>query len=225
MTKRGHLRYDGPRGDDIPVCDECHERHVVTRTGTQACSGHVFTDRESYVKGQQRKPLDKPRPCGRSPLNGQTKCGKHGGDTPGAKANAERRQAERRAERAMRRFGGPIDTTPTEALLDAVRWTAGYVAWLREQIDQHADDESKDSSMDQAIESKLVEWTDLLRKVCGDAIRCGIEERRVRFAESQGQQVAEAIKGILGDLDLTAEQLARVGEVVPLHLRRLMHVA
>jgi hypothetical protein len=34
----------------------------------------------------------------------------------------------------MRRFGEPIDTTPSEALLDTVKWTAGYVAWLRDKV-------------------------------------------------------------------------------------------
>ena len=60
-----------------------------------------------------------------------------------------------------------------------------------------------------------------LVKVCESAIRAGIEERRVRLAEEQGQLVAHAIRAILTDLGLTPEQQARVSEIVPRHLRAL----
>lgn len=60
-----------------------------------------------------------------------------------------------------------------------------------------------------------------LVKVCDVAIRSGIEERRVRLAESQGALIAQAIRAILGELNLTAEQQRRVPEVVPRHLRAI----
>lgn len=60
-----------------------------------------------------------------------------------------------------------------------------------------------------------------LARICADAIRCGIEERKVKLAEQQGQLVADVIRKILGDLDLTPEQQARVPEVVPMRLRAL----
>jgi hypothetical protein len=60
-----------------------------------------------------------------------------------------------------------------------------------------------------------------LVKVCAEAIKAGIEERRIKLAEQQGQLVAQAIRAILIDLDLTTEQQARVPEVVPRHLRAL----
>ena len=53
------------------------------------------------------------------------------------------------------------------------------------------------------------------------AIKAGVEERRVRLAESQGELVAGVIRAILSDLGLTVEQQALVGEVVPRHLRLL----
>jgi hypothetical protein len=218
MPNQPATNHLGPNGE----CDECGQPHL--RYGRPACAGHVRFDRDPQSPTYRQR-LDQPRPCCNPPRPGLERCWQHGAGAKRSTDASRRHTDEAKAEQAMRRFGGPIDTTPTEALLDAVRWTAGYVAWLREQIDEHADDETQDSHISEAVATKLAEWTDLLRKVCTDAIRCGIEERRVRFAESQGQQVAEAIKGILADLDLTADQLARVGEVVPLHLRRLMHVA
>lgn len=60
-----------------------------------------------------------------------------------------------------------------------------------------------------------------LVKVCSEAIKAGIEERRVRLAEQQGALVAQVIRAILADLDLSAEQQALVPDVVPRHLRAL----
>jgi|GEM_PF-866713 len=60
-----------------------------------------------------------------------------------------------------------------------------------------------------------------LVKVCAEAIKAGIEERRIKLAEQQGALVAQAIRAILGDLNLTPEQEARVPDIVPRHLRAL----
>lgn len=200
----------------VPVCEQCAQPHV-TRHGGQACTGHVTHDRDTYVPGQDRQPLAEPRPCKRAPIRGTTVCDSHGAGADQVRRAAEQRVAEEKAEQTMRRFAGPIDTTPTEALLDAVRWTAGYVDWLKHAVENDATDEG--------AASKLAAWIETLRRLCTDAIRNGIEERRVRFAESQGVLVADVLKGIFGELDLTAAQLELVGEVVPRHLRRLMHVA
>ncbi|MFJ4787571.1 hypothetical protein [Streptomyces sp. NPDC088794] len=60
-----------------------------------------------------------------------------------------------------------------------------------------------------------------LVKVCAAAISAGIEERKVRMAEQHGALVAQVIRAILADLQLTQEQQDRVPEVVPRHLRAL----
>lgn len=62
---------------------------------------------------------------------------------------------------------------------------------------------------------------DRLIKVCAEAIRAGIDERRVQLAEQQGALVAEAIRRILDDLNLSPEQLGRVADIVPRHLRAI----
>jgi hypothetical protein len=53
------------------------------------------------------------------------------------------------------------------------------------------------------------------------AIAAGLAERQVRLAEQQGALVAGAVRAILGDLGLTAEQQALVADVVPRRLREL----
>lgn len=214
----------------MTACGKCGREHV-TRTGGPACSGHISTG----PKGAPRNPRAG-EPCTNPPMQGQTKCHAHGGRAKQAKAKAARRVAEAKAEHLMRRFGGPIDTTPTEALLDTVKWTAGYVAWLREKVaDARTDTDLvwgktrwKSGGEDRGTTyaagastwlSLLGEWSDRLVVVCREAIKAGIEERRVRLAEQQGQLVADVIRKILADLNLTAEQEAMVGDVVPRHLR------
>lgn len=66
---------------DNLACDSCGQPHV-TANGEPSCNGHVRFNRDTYVKGQPRERLDKPRPCRKRPLTGQVICGAHGGDAP-----------------------------------------------------------------------------------------------------------------------------------------------
>lgn len=161
-------------------------------------------------------------------------------------------------------YGLQVDVSPTEALLEEVRWTAGHVRWLRDRVQEletaalvwgrtktereaggedritfggpEADDEDTTGWVDASAApvSKVIEtagpniWLDLydrerkhLVNVATAALKAGVEERRVRLAEQQGELVAGAIRAILSDLGLSPEQEARVVEVVPRHLRAL----
>lgn len=178
-------------------------------------------------------------PCGKWPMKGQLVCETHGGRAPQARAAAGRRLAEQKALAALETYGRPIDTTPTEALLEEVRWTAGHVAWLRERVqeleqaavtwgvtEQVKKTAGKFPGTDTTSAAAPNVWVDLYHRerrhlvdVCKAAIGAGIEERRVWLAEQQGNLLAEVIRRILGDLDLSAEQQALVSSVVPRHLR------
>lgn len=220
-------------------CETCGQPHLDP-SDRPTCSGHVKNDRSTFDPATRRaKPLPKPRPCRRLRpewADASWKCRSHGGAAPQVQAAYERQRAEAQAEQVMRRFGGPIDTTPTEALLDAVRWTAGYVGWLREKVAEiDSDDDliwgktrektggedwgSTHEAKPNAWLTLLGEWHDRLVKICAEAIKAGIEERRVRLAEQQGQLLADVIRRILADLNLSAEQEAMVSDVVPRHLR------
>lgn len=183
------------------------------------------------------------QPC----ASGQNVCRYHGGAAPQNKAKAKERIVEQKAAALMATYGLKVETTATEALLEEVQWTAGHVAWLRERV-QEIEGAALVEGMDRehplvwgvtkekiggedrgtTEEAAPSIWLKLyqqerahLVKVCSEAIRAGIEERRVRLAESQGALVAQAIRAILADLGLTTEQQARVAEVVPRHLRAL----
>jgi hypothetical protein len=222
-------------GTDAMTCRQCGQEHRAAKGG-RPCKRHLST-------GPKGGPLKERagQPCRKPAMHGQDVCGSHGGQSPQAKNAAAARIAEAAASKVLRRFGGPVDTTPTEALLDAVKWTAGYVAWLRDKVagvdETRPADEDEQATVDERALTQhstasgkreasvwvdlLGQWHDRLVRICSDAIRAGIEERRVRIAEQQGALVADVIRKILSQLDLTAEQAARAGNVVPLELRRL----
>lgn len=60
-----------------------------------------------------------------------------------------------------------------------------------------------------------------LVKVCAATVKAGVDERLVKLAEDQGRLVADVLRAILGDLNLSPEQHARAYEVAPRHLRAL----
>lgn len=183
--------------------------------------------------------------CGAIAMNGQDVCRFHGGASKQARAKAQERIAEERARGLMATYGRKIDTTATEALLDEVQWTAGHVAWLRERVQEiesaaaGADgndplvwgvtrEKSGGQDFGTTEEAAPNIWLRLyqterahLVKVCSEAIKAGIEERRIKLAEKQGELVAHAIRAILADLGLSAEQQAKVPDIVPRHLRAL----
>ncbi len=180
------------------------------------------------------------KPCEAFAINGGTVCSAHGGSAPQVKARAVARRREAEAERAVVTYGLPRDISPTDALLEEVRYTAGHVAWLREQV-QVLEAETLVWGVTEEVDKQATEfggtdttraaavnmWLDLYHRerkhlldVCKAAISVGIEERRVRLAEAQGSLVADVIRRILGRLDLSDAQSRLVPLVVPGELRR-----
>src|SRR5258708_9876430 len=62
------------------------------------------------------------------PVSG--KCVFQGGSSPSHNLAASRQAAAHMAAT----YGQPVDKPVGELVLDEVRWTAGHVAWLREQV-------------------------------------------------------------------------------------------
>lgn len=178
--------------------------------------------------------------CKRDPAIGLDKCAIHCGLS---KAERDRIAAEylagQQARKAVVTYGLPRDISPTEALLEEVRYTAGHVAWLREKVAELEDRDlvwgvteqvdkqaSEFRGVDTTEAAKPNVWLELyyrerkhLVDVTKAAISAGIEERRVKLAEQQGQLLVGVIRAILDDLHLSAEQQAMVSEVVPRRLR------
>lgn len=179
-------------------------------------------------------------PCTHPPRAGAYACRFHGGATPAAKTKAAQRVAQAEAERSVALFAARRDIAPADALLDLVHWTAGEVDYWRQRVRQLAqDDESaltwgvvreKSGGGDHGTTQEarpnvayvmLERASDRLAQYAAAALKAGVDERRVRLAESQGALVAEVIRGVLEDLQLSPAQELLVGEVVPRRLRAL----
>lgn len=175
--------------------------------------------------------------CRRSAVLDGTVCPMHGGKAPQVRNAIERRRQERAAVLAAESFGVPVIVDPHTALLEELHRTAGAVAWLgalvadldrseigwgrtREKVggeDHGTTHEARPSvwvSLWQGERDRLVK----VAKACLDA---GIEERRVRLAESAGQELAAVLRRVLDRLDLTPTQQTLALDVVPEEFRRL----
>ena len=182
--------------------------------------------------------------CGAWAVKGATVCRMHGGSSPQARAAAARRVQEEKAAKAAQRLAQPIETDPSQALLDLVSSAAGEVAYWRARVDllQEQDEKRLTSGLTKITEGKdrggvttlrTVEtvaaieyrmWVDAqerLARYATAALRAGVEERRVRLAEDQGALVAQVIRRILDRLDLSEWQAEMVGSIVPEELRAL----
>lgn len=178
--------------------------------------------------------------CGNPRLKGAKTCRFHGSATQRSKAKAARVVAEEQASKAVATLGLAVDVSPVEALLEEIRWTAGHVQWLRARVEELEAEELVWGQVEDTVKTgaesgtKSVEkaaasvWYELYARerahlvtVCAAALRANVDERRVRLAEAQGEQLASVIRAILNDLRLTAAQQKLVGTVVPRHLRAI----
>lgn len=173
-------------------------------------------------------------PCGRWPIVGGTVCYKHGAAAPQVKAAAKRNQEAAIATRAVATFGLPRDIDPHSALLEEVHRTAGHVAWLSLVLADVEPNQLKQLDMTGRFEKPSV-WLEIYQaerahyaRVAKAAIDAGIEERRVKMAEAQGEQLGQVIRNVLADVfnllvtaGLAADLLRQVHrEQVPSIVRR-----
>lgn len=180
------------------------------------------------------------RRCRRFAIRGGAVCPTHGGSIRRVKAAAERRHVRQQAEVEFRNtFGDPAgDVDPSTAVLEQLTWSHAHVVWLREKvrdIDPDAlvwgvvsetDHQATEfPGVDKAFAAKPNVWLalyaeerDRLVRIAKIAHDMGIEERRVALAERVGSLMADLLRGVLDELDLTDEQQGAARLAVPRHL-------
>lgn len=148
-------------------------------------------------------------------------------------------------ERVDDRFmGTPLDVEPHEAILHAIRVTAGEVWYCDEQIRKLSEDElferPAETSVQQlpsgrsvVIEEKrnsevISRWVTLRDEALSNlvryskwAIEIGIDERRVRVAERVADVLTPLLTDLAADLNLTEEQRRLLPAVIGRRLRAL----
>ena len=214
----------------VDPCRKCGKPHE--RNGRQACTGH----------------RNDGGPCRRWPSAGAPVCRQCGGGAPQVKAAAARRVAEAKAAALAQTLGTPVDTDPQEAILSAIRWSAGHVEFYRAQVQALAPDSlvwgrtktsvgrGPQGPVDVTDEAASVNaWLDLydkerdrLAKLCIEAIKIGLDERRVRLAEQQATMLSAALRDMVAEarlrLDLNEAEGAALMDLVGEMLQRLERI-
>lgn len=159
--------------------------------------------------------------CKKDAVPGCKTCSMHGSGTKAARAAGAKqiqlRKTEDKARAAVVALGIKRTDDPITAMLDLIYWTAGEVDYWRSKVtalEDHAllwgkvkteegieKGEVTDITTEQAgppVEYVMLERaSDRLAKYCADALRIGIEERRVRLVEAQGAALFQASRTIL----------------------------
>lgn len=190
---------------------------------------------EAMVKGTGER-------CKKAAIAGSNVCRSHGGGAPQVRSKAAERVARdslfAELEGRTSILGDPIYSDPVTILYDLIAISAGHVAWYRAQIQQLIPDAIvwNEVALNQsggrvgvqqaAAVNKWVELYNAERKFLADlttrAIAAGLAEREIRLEEERGRLMAETIRLILADLDLTPDQSQRALEVVPVALREIV---
>lgn len=169
---------------DRPPCSKCGQVH-------ERCTSH------SKRHGG---------PCGATPMRGQNVCYTHGGNTPQAKAAAERRQYVAAADRIVKDLWTGLDQA--DPITDPVASLQRLAGALQQLVDETG---RRVSTMDHLaggqhltalraevtlFERALARLADVLDKMA----RLGIAERHVELEQARAQLVTAAFLGALGVL-------------------------
>jgi hypothetical protein len=179
--------------------------------------------------------------CGNPPVTGATVCRMHGGSSPAVKTAGQVRRQQELARRELAALGEPEAIDPAVALLQLISWKHGEVKWLRFRVQSLPEEELTwgkaekqkgigpqgpvDTTTEKAAPSL---WWALLRQAedqladyATRALKSGLEERRVRMAEEQGDMVHAVMMAVFNRLQLTPIQWDLVKVAAPEELRRL----
>jgi hypothetical protein len=128
----------------------------------------------------------------------------------------QRTVAETQAK--LKRYGAPIEASPTEALLGCLHISVGHVVWLRLKIEEPAFDDL-DKYEARALIRMYDTERDRLAKLAKAALDVGVAEKHVQAVERVGEAVADLLKLVFDDPDLklNTRQRKRLPDVLRRH--------
>jgi hypothetical protein len=147
-------------------------------------------------------------------------CKFHGGAT----RNHHKHAVKVEAQRAMVKYGAPINIRPEEALLAMLYLSSGHVAWLHAEIsalDDNAKNDKNGKTFDENVLVRLyADERDRVARIAKAAIDCGIAERQVALMERFGTGIATVLRRVFDDEDLalTRKQHKQLPELLRRHL-------
>ena len=220
--------------EQLPECKKCGQVHR-SPNGSAACKAH------------NARTL---KPCRAYPVPGGDVCVTHGGRTQALSRRVTAYRNEQEAEHAANMLGlVDFDISPTEALLQEVREAAANVAFFRARVQALVGERDLDDpahpliwgqSSEKSISASQFPGTDeehvagahtwflmyqterdRMTKAAQMALRAGVEERRIRLAETGADAILGRIRQILNALDLTPLQLSQADVVVPMQIAAL----
>ena len=170
------------------------------------------------------------RECPNYAVNGGTVCTIHGGRAPQVARKAGDRVTEGHAVAVYQRYSGNGDR-PADLLTELgehLAAVASFSRFARARIENLTADHWTAFDPRTASEVGMFERaSDRLNRLLIDLARLGLDEERigllrVRAAQACANEIVWKFQGILSELDLTPEQYARLGEVVPKWMRKPM---
>lgn len=158
---------------------------------------------------------------------GTGRCKLHGGKTKTHVKSAQKAEAKK----AARTLGLPVEIDPAEALLQEVWRSQGHVVWYGEVVAQLRKGDlgwgitkEKTGGEDYGTtrEAKTNIYLALyneerkhLARVSAEAIKAGVEQKRLDLETHRAELVVAMLGSIFDDLELTPEQALKLDELVP----------
>jgi hypothetical protein len=150
--------------------------------------------------------------CKRAAIKGGTVCPMHGGKAPQVRDAAERNRALAVARAECVTLGIPIEIDPGHALISSLFEREGNVAFYRALVEKlgtgvygatyHADGGLTGEAKPHVLVELYHRELQARDQVAAGILKAGVEERRIRLAEGQAQQIATFARGLLAELGI-----------------------
>lgn len=211
--------------DPTKVGQRCEQE---TERGIEFCRNHRPLADHERCTGHLSKnhPTDPGGRCPNRRMDHQTVCYRHGGNSPQAKAGAQRREAEDKLERQVRRQLARLEVAPVDNPFTALAQLAGQVvAWkdaLADHVNALTELRYEDAKGAEQLRSEVALFEralDRCNTVLTNMGRLNIDDRLAVINEKQAEKVIAAVDALLLHLGISGEQATEARRFLARKLR------